>query len=74
VKAAAVAVGGVYYTKVGEEKVAVQVIGIVVGDLTGRRTFRVQRLDRGTYLPKLRTAAALHPRLELWTGFTSPQD
>lgn len=71
-RAAAVEVGGVYWAKVGETKVQVRV---VYANRLGRTArFAIARLDNNKVLPSLRTAAALHPRLELWTGCMEPQD
>lgn len=71
-KTADIHVGSIVWTKVGEERVQVR----VVGDLGGRGArYRVQRVDNGTYLPKTRSAAALHASgTGYWAGMTeSPE-
>ncbi len=72
-KARDVKIGATYYTRIGEEKCLVRVLG-TAHSATGAR-FRVARLSTELRaLPKPRTAATLHVRPELWEGFTSKQD
>ena len=70
-------VGGIYWTKVGDQRVKVRVVmtrkgGVGIGKM-GK--FQVERVDNGQLLPKWRSAQALHPTGEgPWPGVMQRQE
>ncbi len=71
-KARDISIGAQLYTIVSGEKVFVE----VVSDTGARgRRYIVKRVDNGKYLPKSRSAAALHPTATgYWPGMTEKQE
>jgi hypothetical protein len=67
-----VSVGAVLWTKVGEERVQVEVLN----ERDGRpKRYLLRRVDNGRVLPKARTAAALHPNLKpVWPSAMEKQE
>jgi hypothetical protein len=66
------------WTKIGEDRVQVEVYSINYRSTRGgqnRATYTVRRVDNGKFLPKARSATALHERGDgYWAGMTeSPE-